>query len=732
MRVATAERVLTTKGLIRSAKFGFDPAQSAHLMGILRSSLYTRKALAVLREYGSNAWDAHRMCGKADVPIHITLPTYEDPTFKCRDFGPGLSVEDVLFTFTQYGTSTKRGADPKCACRQQDEQGPDGESPLCPTCIEADRLADEAVGVLGIGSKSGFCLSDRFLVTSWYQGTKSLYTAVIDHTNIGDMDLIHEEDCPLDETGLEIQVPSPNNRISEFEREARDLFRYMRPQPQINTNLPKLPEGLTGGFINVVPYSDWVGVMGCVPYRIDLDQIQEKLSQEGLWVSLRRLGGGLYLPIGKVEFAANREELQYTDLTINALVESFRELLDEYMDDALRALETGTETDWTKRHKAHFLVSGLGLKLPPKYQDWAQGAAPFYAAENVALSKRAFSLTDKDGRQTTRIPVSSKTLLLLADPDNPRAKEGWQLHSKDVVAWPIHTHKLTRSEMKAQIEVLLAAAQLTGLPIVNLEDERQWYPSFRGNRHRSSNAKHQKATFLLTGTEDTAVFSNNWAVVDPPEDSHVYVIISHFRVVDNAFFYTQIKKDKRLAKAFNLDFPKIYGYKSTATKRIKDADIENGTPYHLWRKEFFKSLMTGEVRADIRDREWASIFADIPYKISHNFFRQLPEVVKELKETLGPNHIVVRYFARHLEGAAAVKKFTAKHREHLGTLKKMFPSRNKRNAPQCAFDRILAKYPMLTVGIKNHSDMGAFWAHLEIMKNYILIMDQGSTDSTSE
>lgn len=49
---------------------------------ILRSTLYSDKIAAVVREYSANAWDAHREVGKADVPIQVTLPTAESLLFE--------------------------------------------------------------------------------------------------------------------------------------------------------------------------------------------------------------------------------------------------------------------------------------------------------------------------------------------------------------------------------------------------------------------------------------------------------------------------------------------------------------------------------------------------------------------------------------------------------------------------------------------------------------------------
>ena len=116
---------------LESASFGISEADTASIMGILRDGLYTDRILAVLREYSANAWDAHRMIGKGDLPLQITIPTHNNPVLRIRDFGPGLSHDDIFKIYSQYGASTKRNT-------------------------------NDAVGMLGIGSKSGFAYSDTF------------------------------------------------------------------------------------------------------------------------------------------------------------------------------------------------------------------------------------------------------------------------------------------------------------------------------------------------------------------------------------------------------------------------------------------------------------------------------------------------------------------------------------------------------------------------------------------
>jgi len=75
----------------------------AHIFSILRNQLYSDKILAVVREYCTNAMDANIDAGVPDCPIQVSIPNAFSPFFKVRDFGKGLSEEQVYNIFGSYG-----------------------------------------------------------------------------------------------------------------------------------------------------------------------------------------------------------------------------------------------------------------------------------------------------------------------------------------------------------------------------------------------------------------------------------------------------------------------------------------------------------------------------------------------------------------------------------------------------------------------------------------------------
>jgi len=741
MELANEQRHVTTEG---SLDFEVDYTISmddlAHIMWVLRTGLYTAKGRAVLREYSANAWDAHQEVDKGTTPINLHIPTYTKPVFICRDYGPGLSRQGIRI-FAKFGMSTKRGAKVgclDCADLREDTLNPEA---FCPECTLANERANKAVGALGIGSKAGFCIGDTFTVTSWHGGTKAVYSSAIGEDNKGKLLLMHEEPCG-DETGIEIQVPVPQSMIWEFEREAHALFPYMRPQPTINIALKPVPEGTSNGYIEVTgkdQTASWVGVMGCVPYRINLEQIQDGLQAEGLWEPLQRISGAIYLPIGEVEFAANREELQYTKVTKTALLRRFKDLVQEYIDDALSTLRDEKGSGWTLRKKAKFMAHGLGFRLPKRFDGWTQKAINLWDREKEGSAPKTFSLLNQYKNTTSTVPVDSATHILIKDPADERDMRNWSLEDNDVVV--ISRVDCTLEQVREELDAMLLAVRLDGIPIGNLT-ERTWLsssPPQKGAKVKTPkvhyfNAKHKQHTFQMVGTHSTGILSSNWEKTTPPQEEHCYFIIHGFQFRDSTEFYRIVQNDQALAKAFGLTFPTIYGYKNTVARPIADADIENGTPYLTWRETFFKVLMTPERQQEIRDLNWFRLFNAMYYiytrRDEKNFQRNLPKFTEQLAQALGEKHSVVRYFKRYQEGAKAAEKFKRSYVTLLDALVVMFPSRNKRNAPQCALDRMLATYPMLSLSVTDDNDMHVFRTHTETLINYILLIDGGSTPDT--
>lgn len=273
---------------------------SAKAFEILSSNIYTNKVRAVIREYNCNAYDAHVAAG-TEQTWDVHLPSTLEPYFSVRDYGTGLSDEQVREIFTTYFHSTKTNS-------------------------------NDFVGALGLGSKSAFSLVDSFTVVSYYNGTKSDYCCYKDANGEPQISLLAS--CDTEEpNGLQVSM-SVEGRQGEFEDEAVKVFKYFDELPNINDRevVAQILEAkekykfvCKEGSFNT-GYGDLYARMGNVAYKIPRDY-QSSLS------------GFINFNIGDLSFNAGREELSMDDSTKAALKIRIQQVTDNLSEVVYKKLE---------------------------------------------------------------------------------------------------------------------------------------------------------------------------------------------------------------------------------------------------------------------------------------------------------------------------------------------------------------------------------------------------------
>lgn len=819
MQVHTDGRRVVSSGVTAKGKFGISRRSQAHIMTILRDNIYTDKILAVLREYSSNAWDAHRMVGKGDLPIHVTLPDTDNPTLVIRDFGPGMSPRDVFNIYTQYGESTKRNT-------------------------------DDAVGMMGIGSKSAFAYSDSFNVTSWNGGMRRVYIAVLDASNEGDMQCLDErasgktlkafmgdtafigdlEDftfydlSTLDrmvespeasalnmanylawldaqeilnvndmeaevsedeiqarradwdaatfearvmiarthafitfaptadndgvETGIEIQVSVQVPDMHEFRTKALNLFRYFDPQPVVNIPLPKIErKARSNGFVSS-DMNEWIAVMGCIPYRLNMNQVQNDLEIEGVWKPLQKIKGGLRFNIGEVHISASREELKYTDYTRKAIVAKFSAMIDEHIEDALRDIKDTTLSDWEKRVKANFMTHVIGFKLPKGFADWSQQSVNMWGyliptsllPKNRALpavakvaevefdnvedgldvmpdsdttyadvpntvadplvrmpAPRTFTLFGgrRDDRAVSAIPITQGGNTRFIIKDDPRPVKGFAFNFYDYVVRPAANVSL--EDMRAELEEYITKAKMTGVTVVNLTEAAiMWYKPWEAEEEkREKNPKYWTKAFKLKQHVENLCshHSQNWEPAKwEPSDADVYVLLESFMPksfgAHGSNFYSALSEDKELAKWLKIPFPEIYGYKDTLTSPANLKKIK-GTEYKAWRVKFFTDALSAnaEVRSLVELMSWANNLSTMTkFDVSC-----LATASVKMAATLGADHIFSITMAKTAQAYAEAFK----HRDRIRMVEQIVTTINQNSDAEKSLRVLEADYPLL-------------------------------------
>jgi hypothetical protein len=310
---------------------------------VLSSGLYNDKIRAIIRELSCNAWDAHVMAGKKDVPFDIHLPTDFEPLFRITDYGTGLSHEDVMNLYCTYFATNKN-------------------------------QSNDVVGAMGLGSKSPFCYTQAqdepqgFTVVSRFDGMKRIYSAYVES---GAPTIVCLKEDPTDEpNGLEVQFAVNSDDIWEFENKAKKALEFFVPMPNINIEdfepetqdyairtplwgLRKEGHGLRA-------------IQGMVQYNVgSIDS--SRMNQDQARVAEMPLD--LFFPIGELSVAASRETLSNDQRTIGNILAMLSKVYEGLVEETRKSLDE-CKYAWEARLRLmSVLDSAIGPMVKKAYED---------------------------------------------------------------------------------------------------------------------------------------------------------------------------------------------------------------------------------------------------------------------------------------------------------------------------------------------------------------------------
>lgn len=302
MRLNTAPaNAVEMNGISSTSQFKIQA--SAKAFSILSDGLYANKIRAIVRELSTNALDSHIAAGRADLPFKVNIPNVLAPWFSVRDYGVGLSHEEVISVYTSYFTSTKSDS-------------------------------DDFVGALGLGSKSPFSYTDNFSVTAIKDGRKGLYSAYIDDTGVPSIALMSESNTN-EASGVEVRLAvDVREDFYKFAREAAYVYQHFPVLPDFTGESVEFNEikyqrqnMLPGVHMREARHRSNSIVMGSIEYPINLphgsidSSIIRAVDQCGQFE--------IHVPIGTVEMSASREELSYTEHTVTAIVDIYKKIADQ-------------------------------------------------------------------------------------------------------------------------------------------------------------------------------------------------------------------------------------------------------------------------------------------------------------------------------------------------------------------------------------------------------------------
>lgn len=391
---------------------------SAKAFSILSSGLYSNKIRAIIRELSCNATDSHVAAGKNDEPFELHLPSVLEPWFSIRDYGVGLSADEVVNIYTTYFESTKTES-------------------------------NDYIGALGLGSKSPFSYTDNFTITAVKNGIQNIYTAFINDHGIPSVVLMGT--CQTDDpTGVEIKFSvDKSNDYTLFSQEAIDVLKWFSVKPKIvgrenfsiNDVVYKEKDIVPG-----VSYSLYlrrpVAVMGNIAYP--LNNMPDPYLHLGELSHLLKCPLVIEFDIGELDFAASREELSYVPYTIKSIKDKLTllnkglfkfienkvaagvsewhksEIIYTYKNDPLYSaavIDYVHETNFKLFRSSDYYTYGIGISVNE--------------IESFGLQVSAFTLNQRKGGTVARnpkkvydktnlvemhtIPVSTKTVIVLND-----------------------------------------------------------------------------------------------------------------------------------------------------------------------------------------------------------------------------------------------------------------------------------------------------------------------------
>lgn len=287
----------------RRGQFTVDENSLTHIMSVL-TNLYKDPELAVIREYLTNARDSHIEAGTTR-PVEVTTPSHFNKSFIVKDYGLGMSVDDIENVYSKYGASTKRGS-------------------------------NAVVGMLGLGSKSALTYTNMFTITGVKNGVMTKAVISVNEDGVPEF-TIADTKATNEPNGVEIMVPVQDR--NSFEEKTKNFLKFWEDGVVLVNGHEPAKHGLTKIKDTPVTFevtdeqgdrhkftedaeiylledvggwrSEWTGskvVMGNVTYDVDSAYVDEALRRGGM-------GFVAYVPIGSLTIIPAREGLHYTTAT---------------------------------------------------------------------------------------------------------------------------------------------------------------------------------------------------------------------------------------------------------------------------------------------------------------------------------------------------------------------------------------------------------------------------------
>lgn len=330
------------EGDIENNKVSIDTANIDFIVTILSTNLYSNPIQSFLRETVSNGWDSHVEAG-VDEPVILELGTTSEGQDYCKiqDFGVGLSPERFNNVYRNIGSSTKRSD-------------------------------NSQIGGFGIGRFSALAYSEMVNITSIYDGIEYSYLMYKDGNSIS-IDLLHQKETN-NRNGVSVQVNVKNSDMGAFVRGIKEQLPFFENLYVDTSNLQCPPNQHSMS----IQYEGYIAAMkqfnesvikkynsfnvtsagnngrgitlllGKVVYPLNIGTIRENYLD-----TLGNIPISLRFDIGELQVTPNREQVLYTDKSIELIKEKLKLAKEEIQV----LIDAKTKQDYTSLDK---YVESLG------------------------------------------------------------------------------------------------------------------------------------------------------------------------------------------------------------------------------------------------------------------------------------------------------------------------------------------------------------------------------------
>ena len=285
--IITTNQTTTIKSAdFKASACSIDVEDMKYISSLLRNN-YSDPMLATMREIIANGIDASR-----STKVDVQLPTKIEPNFIVRDYGEGLSEEDMLGLYSKFGKSTKRDA-------------------------------NKSIGGFGVGKFAPLAYTSSFIIVSYHDGVKDSYAMKVDDDEGTSIQKLFSENSG-EANGIYIQVPIENQHVDNFNLKFKNFSRYIQDnlnvkndsfdyiEPQISCDVFDFFEDLSDYHYRASKHEECNNpyiLMGGIMYPVNVDDNYKNFVKGLVYKA----------DIGEFKLHHSREALEYNNSTVEKL-----------------------------------------------------------------------------------------------------------------------------------------------------------------------------------------------------------------------------------------------------------------------------------------------------------------------------------------------------------------------------------------------------------------------------